>query len=113
MPEAIDRIALRMKLGLPERIPADYTAYFTAVECPTWYWRALRQHPLDAERWLANPQIAVIADVIVKVSKRWMRNGKWIKTSKHRVFVVCPNCEREIPAGRWHQHVGSETCAKS
>lgn len=29
---------------------------------------------------------------------------------KHRIFAVCPDCSREIPAGRLHQHVGTRTC---
>ena len=26
--------------------------------------------------------------------------------SLHRVYMICPNCDREIPAGRVHQHRG-------
>lgn len=31
---------------------------------------------------------------------------------KARVYVVCPNCGKKIPAGRWFQHDGSARCMK-
>lgn len=31
----------------------------------------------------------------------------------HRVYVVCPDCECEIPAGRLKQHCGSKACDDS
>lgn len=30
--------------------------------------------------------------------------GRLIKSSKHRVFALCPDCEKMVPAGRTHQH---------
>lgn len=40
---------------------------------------------------------------------RWDRlAGRFIevpvKTSKHRCYVLCPDCSRGVPAGRAHQH---------
>ena len=32
------------------------------------------------------------------------RTGKPWKSSRHRVFVVCPVCGRRVPVGRIHQH---------
>jgi hypothetical protein len=29
----------------------------------------------------------------------------------HRIFVECPECGVQIPAGRLHQHVGTAVCA--
>lgn len=30
--------------------------------------------------------------------------GRTISSSKHRVFVTCPDCRADVPAGRTHQH---------
>jgi hypothetical protein len=30
--------------------------------------------------------------------------GRRGKSSKHRVFVGCPDCRKNVPAGRTHQH---------
>ena len=32
------------------------------------------------------------------------------KTSKHRMYAICPSCGNYVPAGRLHQHEGSQTC---
>ncbi len=37
---------------------------------------------------------------------------KSYKSSKHRIFVVCPCCKKEIPFGRLHQHRDTETCLR-
>lgn len=37
------------------------------------------------------------------VRMRWGKEVK-IKSSKHRVFIMCDRCDHKIPAGRIHQH---------
>jgi len=32
------------------------------------------------------------------------QNGRRGKSSAHRVFVNCPCCQAQVPAGRTHQH---------
>jgi hypothetical protein len=30
----------------------------------------------------------------------------------HRIIAVCPRCNKHIPAGRLHQHLGTRGCAR-
>jgi hypothetical protein len=81
----IHRKLLRQTLRLPDKLPREYANRFHAVEIPLGY---------------EGRNGSIIATVIVKPgSEKGTR-----KSSKHRIFVVCPTCNREIPAGRWHQH---------
>ncbi len=87
VPNAVDRKLLREALKLPDKIdPTVEGTYPNVMLCSRW-----------RKGWLG------IFTVIVKKSA----TDRVKKTSKHRVFVLC-NCDREIPAGRLHQHI----CAK-
>lgn len=35
-----------------------------------------------------------------------------VHDAKQRVFIVCPNCGREVPFSRMQQHYGKKTCSK-
>lgn len=49
----------------------------------------------------------VTADVTIYPSRSPMlREAR----KPHRVYVVCPNCGNEVPAGRLHQHAGTNSC---
>jgi hypothetical protein len=58
--------------------------------------------PLDFEQTFHNvnwPSFGTFT-VMMKPSNRLLNSR-----IKHRLFVVCPACGREIPAGRWRQHL--------
>jgi len=37
-------------------------------------------------------------------SSAFIGRRKIIKTSKHRIMVICPGCHKNVSAGRTHQH---------
>lgn len=41
----------------------------------------------------------------VKVYTTEQRRNHHGHSARHRVFLVCPACQREIPSGRLHQHL--------
>jgi hypothetical protein len=84
-PPKIQRKVLRRTLGLPEYLDADFQTTFLKVDIPLGY---------------EGTQGVLTADVVVRP-----RPNKPHKSSAHRIFVVCPHCRKEIPAGRWHQHL--------
>lgn len=49
--------------------------------------------------------------VIVKKTAK-LRDGADVnsRSIKHRIYILCPKCGREIPMGRLHQHVGTKSC---
>lgn len=46
--------------------------------------------------------------VLPFVPRIW--RGVRVKSSVHRVQVMCPNCGKWTPAGRLHQHIGTAAC---
>lgn len=55
-----------------------------------------------------HPERTVTATVIVKAKPVQIsdRTGRRV----HRVFIICPNCKREVPFSRMQQHYGKKTC---
>jgi hypothetical protein len=118
---------LRKALGLPTKLPQDFSARFRQAAVPLEYeYVPLSSADLalehivmkyrsyyGAEQLVAVPLAHFGADVVVKpgpVPGEKDRFGRRSKSSRHRIFVVCPVCGREIPAGRWHQHIGAAVC---
>ena len=74
------------------KIPLDMEERFKQLMCLDW-----------------RGDIVVVADVLVKASNSDATN----RVTEHRIFVICPECGREIPFGRYHQHTGTKTCSSS
>ena len=83
---------LREMLCGKDKMPLSFCGTFEDVAVPAGY----------------GTEIALVATVIVE--KGIQRNNR--KSSKHRVFLVCPNCGKTIPAGRIKQHFGTGNCQK-
>jgi hypothetical protein len=92
----IDRRLLFKELGFTgEKIPADYSGRHENITCRS--------------RWPEG--IVCTATVVVRPSAHKQRSdGRFVKTSKHRVIIICPLCSKEIPFGRLHQHTGTRNC---
>ncbi len=94
--ERIDRRAVFIALGLKgEKLPADFEGVFKDVK--------IYHRDLALSKWVFT-RLQMVTTLIVKPL---IRGSK-----KHRTFIVCPKCFRNIPTGRWHQHVGTETCKR-
>lgn len=113
----IDRELLRESLGLPDKIPADFQhTYENAtvplgrkyIDCEQGTPRSFRSYQGGWVR--PAPETMMRCKVVVKPAPHSAPVTRRIKSSAHRVFVVCPHCAQEIPAGRWHQHVGTKKC---
>lgn len=96
-------IAAGLKPFTGNKLPTAFQGTFTVpVFKSSW--------PEDAPPWGR-------LDIVVKPGKKTVRipqaTGGYqlraAKSSAHRTFVQCP-CGREIPTGRYHQHVPS--CSK-
>lgn len=122
----VHRELLRAALGLKNKLPRDFSAVFHGVGVPLGHdYVPLRcadpavemlvsPHDYRGERYAIVPRAHFAADVVVKCGPPEGEKDRWgrrSKSSTHRVFVVCPHCKREIPAGRWHQHEGTAACA--
>lgn len=62
------------------------------------------------KRTYGNPDIMIDGVWDVKVVPS--TGTSHCKVSKHRIFVTCPSCKKEIPSGRLHQHLHSNTKCK-
>ena len=89
---AIDRQYLRRALHLPDKIPAEHCGTYHGI--------------MAYDRWKKQ----TIGPFTVKVYASKGKGPGFRKTSFHRVFVVCPRCGREIPAGRYHMHEWTGGC---
>ena len=80
---------IRLYLGLSRdaKLPIDFCT-------TTDVWVPLKGHSAASARLYCKQGIEAPAG-----PRRW-RN----KSSAHRCFVVCPDCEAHVPAGRTHQH---------
>jgi hypothetical protein len=86
--------ALYECVGIPQHLPLDFAATFENVQ-----WTFPYRH------WAWPDTYAGCFTVCVKPSATLAG-----KRMAHRVFVVCPTCGREIPAGRWFQHLKNHRC---
>lgn len=70
-----------------EKIPQNFTKMYGEINCPLDYsgMRLVKLH--------------------IVVYPQGVNRGK------HRIFAVCPQCEKEVPVGRLGQHIGAKsTC---
>ena len=83
----INRQRLHRTLGLPDKLPAEYSQIHYDVAC-------------YAQSQDTSPNIPC-AEIHITASGSAAAGRK---SSKHRVFIKC-KCARLIPVGRYHQHV--------
>lgn len=114
----IDRALLRATLGLVAKLPPDYEAKFENVDVPLGLTyvedgaqpiqgvRDGRPKYRRAAVSFLRATVVVHRGPVIHVDPR----GRRFKSSAHRIFIVCPHCSTEIPAGRWHQHSGTKAC---
>jgi hypothetical protein len=75
------------------KIPANFSGTFEGVEIPHY-------------SSVVQPDAVIPGGpYTVKVVKSEPVNRR--KSSSHRVFLVCPICQRDLPTGRFHQHRGA------
>lgn len=116
--------ALRHALGLPAKLPKLLEGSFGPVKVLTdrsfynhVYCPAMRKIRPHSTRFQVETVGPVEYDFggqeftfIVKPSQS-PEGATWSnRSSAHRVFVVCPHCGAEVPAGRYGQHVGTKRC---
>ena len=73
----ICRTELLKRLGLTDKIPAEFKKTFYSVDCPN----------------RLGETVATL-DVMVKASEK----------KRHRIKVRCPKCDKWVGFGRWRQH---------
>lgn len=80
------------------KLPRDFTGTFDNVLLP-----AANYHPGNG----AAPHLPGTYTVKVYTQNNLAtpRDTRRHNSPRHRVLVVCPKCEREIPYGRLHQHM--------
>lgn len=107
----IHRELLRKYLGLPNKLPKSLSLCYPDALVPVGYSYAKgpaeapnRRVDLDnGYSIVAGTQMTVTVVVVPTPDVKR-------KSSAHRIHIVCPDCERLIPAGRYHQHVGTGGC---
>lgn len=91
--DRIDVEDLRSALGEPSTMAKDFSCDLRM---------AVRLKYKDD----AGPRFISLRVVCLKHAPRL--DGR--KSSKHRLFVECPDCKTLVPAGRLHQHRGTRKC---
>lgn len=103
--DRIDRRAVLHAIGLTsEKMPADFEGTFRNV--------TIYHH--EYGKPFTQPQHVGVTLHVKPLVRRYRDEAKKrsIKSSKHRTFIVCPHCMRDIPTGRFHQHVDTELCKR-
>lgn len=100
----IHRGQLHLTLGLPDKLPADFTGTFHEVPVHAW-WKHHLYQGVDYGR----PSWGSFTIVVRTLVRHLRPNGKVKKSSTHRVFAAC-KCGRLIPVGRMHQHYNTKEC---
>lgn len=89
------------------------------VEPPNNIW-AVKYRGLSPQVSWLYPKIGLSANAHLPehTTNKVMVDGFWVRVLSqrsarrvgyfHRLFVTCPVCEREVPFGRLHQHVGKK-----
>jgi hypothetical protein len=94
--EAVDREELLRALGFPlGKMPPDAMGVQTGVMLPSrWV-----QPPLAP--WVIATPVAVRIEPTPQTRR---------KSSRHRTYVLCPDCRSWQPTGRFHQHYQTRVC---
>lgn len=99
--------ALVREMGVPEKLDLDFQGTFVDVKVYRRNWTELPPDEHGRRRYeMVMDESNHMGTFTVKIrsSASFVRDGRRVKVSKHRVFVVC-DCGREIPFGRMHMHV--------
>jgi hypothetical protein len=95
--EPIDRREFLRVLGfVGEKIPRDASGVRHGVTLPARWVRP----PLAP--WVIETPVSVRIDPTPRDGRR--------KSSKHRIYVQCPECRAWVPSGRFHQHYLTRVC---
>lgn len=104
------------------KIPMDVEKVFVDFPIPIGVRYEEIHDEWNRKSYKLHPQSTRIGTVIVKAKpvvlkdKYDFRTGKTrprrVHSAKQRVFIVCPNCGREVPFSRMQQHYGKKTCTK-
>lgn len=105
----INRALLRRSLNLPDRLPLDYHGIYPNHSVPLGH-RWIQPNPPSYVGTYTVPESYMTATVVIRQSRSFIRDGRRVKVSAHRIYIICPRCHEAIPAGRWHQHEGSRKC---
>ena len=116
--ESIDREELKRRLGLKSKLAKDTEGVWVGVDIPgdRVYLDVITRDTLATPESVGYRSLGRMT-VVVRTSNPLVHDGDLdivrrirYKSSVHRVFVICPQCGCEIPAGRYHMHAGTKTC---
>ena len=86
----------------------DFKQYFGFGAYDKWPTHALPDIQVPLARG-GTTTMSLLPATEVGMRTRWCRTRQRtitvpVKTSKHRCFVICPDCGKHVPAGRTNQH---------